>query len=95
MNMIKAFRLISLGVAGLMLQACSIPETTAKKVDQNLPDSFRAGLSQKTNTATVNWKKFFDDRNLLSLIDTAVANQGSEHHVAAHQQRRAKRNSGT
>jgi outer membrane protein, multidrug efflux system len=74
MTMTKAFRLISLCASALMLQACGIPEMTTKKAEQNLPDSFRPGLSQKTNTATVKWKKFFDDPNLLGLIDIAVAN---------------------
>ena len=47
---------------------------TTKKADSHLPDSFNQGLSQQTNTATVKWKDFFEDPNLLSLIDTAVAN---------------------
>jgi outer membrane protein, multidrug efflux system len=71
---IKTFHLLALGVLGLMLQACGIPQLTPKKADQNLSGSFRPGLSQKTNTATVKWKEFFDDPNLLSLINVAVAN---------------------
>jgi NodT family efflux transporter outer membrane factor (OMF) lipoprotein len=74
MTTTKAFRLTSLCVAALMLQACGIPEMTTKKVELNLPDSFRPGLTQKMNTATVKWKEFFDDPNLLGLIDIAVAN---------------------
>ena len=56
------------------MQACGIPELTPKNEDSHLPDSFKQGLSQKTNTATVKWKEFFEDPNLSSLIDTAVAN---------------------
>jgi len=63
-----------LGAVGLMLQACGIPELTPKNEDTHLPDSFKSGLSEQTNTATVKWKDFFEDPNLLSLIDTAVAN---------------------
>ena len=58
----------------LMLQACGIPIMTSKKADSHLPDSFNQGISQKSNTATVKWKDFFEDPNLLSLINTAVAN---------------------
>jgi len=74
MTMIKIFQLMALGIAGLMLQACGIPAMTSKMADSHLPDSFNQGLSQKTNTATVKWKDFFEDPNLLSLINTAVAN---------------------
>lgn len=63
-----------LGIMGLMLQACSIPAMMSKKADSHLPDSFNQGLSQKTNTATVKWKEFFEDPHLLKLIDTAVTN---------------------
>ena len=65
---------MALGVVGLMLLACGIPSMTSKNADSHLPDSFNQGLSQKTNTATVKWKDFFEDPNLLRLIDTAVAN---------------------
>ncbi len=70
----KIPHLIALGVMGLMLQACGIPAMTSKKADSHLPDRFNQELSQKTSTATVKWKDFFEDPNLLSLIDTAVAN---------------------
>ncbi|MGZ4994533.1 MAG: TolC family protein, partial [Methylobacter sp.] len=72
--MIKILQLMVLGAVGLMLQACGIPELTPKNEDTHLPDSFKPGLSEQTNTATVKWKDFFEDPNLLSLIDTAVAN---------------------
>ena len=72
--MIKIFHLMALGLVGLMLQACGIPSMTIKKADSHLPDSFNQEPSQKTNTATVKWKDFFEDPNLLRLIDTAVAN---------------------
>lgn len=65
---------MALGMVVLILQACGIPAMTSKKADSHLPDSFNQGLSQKTNTATVKWKDFFEDPNLLNLINTAVAN---------------------
>ena len=65
---------MALGVAGLILQACGIPVMTTKNADSHLPYSFKHGVSQPTSTATVKWKDFFEDPNLLSLIDTAVAN---------------------
>ena len=56
---------MALGVAGLMLQACCIPVMTTKNADSHLPDSFKHGVSQPASTATVKWKDFFEDPNLL------------------------------
>ena len=65
---------MALGMVGLMLQACGIPQLTIKNEDTHLPDRFKSGLSEQENTAKVKWKDFFEDPNLLSLIDIAVAN---------------------
>ncbi len=71
----KAFHHIALGAAvGLMLQACGIPEMTTKKENTQLPSNFRPELTQPANSAKVKWKDFFEDRNLLKLIDIAVVN---------------------
>jgi multidrug efflux system outer membrane protein len=70
----KAFLLMVFGMAGLMLQACGIPELTRKNEDIHLPASFKPGLSEQANTARVKWKDFFEDPNLSSLIDIAVVN---------------------
>ena len=62
------------GVAGLAVQACGIPDMTIKKADTQLPDQFKQGSTEQNSSAIVKWKEFFDDPNLLSLIDTAIAN---------------------
>jgi NodT family efflux transporter outer membrane factor (OMF) lipoprotein len=59
---------------GSMLQACGIPEMTKKAADTQLPEQFKSGLNDQASSATVKWQAFFDDPHLLSLIDTAVAN---------------------
>ena len=74
MTKTKVFHLIALGSALLMLQACGIPDLISKKEESHLPESFKAGLLDETNSATVKWKDFFEDTHLSSLIDTAVAN---------------------
>jgi multidrug efflux system outer membrane protein len=74
MSKSKTFRLMTLGVIGLMLHACGIPELTIKKADTQLPDRFKPGLAEEANSGTVKWKDFFEDPNLLSLIDIAIAN---------------------
>ena len=70
----KVFPLVVVGLMGLILQACGIPELTIKNADTKLPDSFKPELTEQTNTATVKWQDFFEDPNLVSLIETAVAN---------------------
>ncbi|CAI8811988.1 outer membrane protein, multidrug efflux system [Methylocaldum szegediense] len=74
MSRSKIFRLMTLGVMGLMLHACGIPEITIKKADTQLPDRFKLNLAEKANSGTVKWEDFFEDPNLLSLIDIAIAN---------------------
>lgn len=70
----KALHLIVLGAVTVLLQACGIPEMTPKNEDSHLPDSFKPGLLEQENSATIKWNDFFEDPNLLSLIDTAIVN---------------------
>ncbi|WP_239190726.1 TolC family protein [Candidatus Nitrotoga sp. HW29] len=70
----KTFQFMALGVVALMLQACATPELVIKKEDTHLPAGYKAGDSEQTNTASIKWKDFFDDPDLLSLIDIAVVN---------------------
>lgn len=65
---------MTLGVMGLMLHACGIPEISIKKADTQLPDRFKANLAEKANSGTVRWEDFFEDPNLISLIDIAITN---------------------
>ena len=70
----KVLHLTALGLIGVMLQACGIPDLTTKKEDTHLPDRFKTDLLEKTNSANVKWKDFFEDPDLVRLIDTAIVN---------------------
>lgn len=70
----KTLHLLTLGMAGLMLQACGIPDMTIKQENTQLPDNYRPELTEESNTAKVKWQDFFEDPYLLSLIDIAVVN---------------------
>ncbi|MCE9549552.1 MAG: TolC family protein [Betaproteobacteria bacterium] len=70
----KAFQFMALGLLGLMLQACGTPDVIIKKEDTHLPTGFKPGVLDQTNTANIKWKDFFDDPNLLSLLNIAVVN---------------------
>ncbi len=60
--------------ATLILQACGIPDMTTKKESVPLPDNFRPELTKQASSGNVKWKDFFEDPNLVKLIDVAVVN---------------------
>ncbi|WP_404358487.1 TolC family protein [Methylotuvimicrobium sp. KM1] len=74
MTTTKAVRLIALAAVGLTMQACGIPDMMTKKADTQLPEQFKQTPAEQNSSASVKWNEFFDDPNLLSLIDTAIAN---------------------
>jgi NodT family efflux transporter outer membrane factor (OMF) lipoprotein len=74
MNKQQYIRLAVVGALALMMQACSIPLLTTKKVDTQLPEQFSGRVQGTENTANVNWKDFFDDTYLPGLIDAAMMN---------------------
>ncbi|WP_316802972.1 TolC family protein [Pedobacter nototheniae] len=53
--------------------ACKLPEVAQRTENKNVPASFNT--SQDTlNSANIQWRQFFTDPNLISLIDTALKN---------------------
>lgn len=62
-------------VTGLVLfiSACTVPAELQKEGIKPVPESFN-GSTDTLNTATMNWRDFFTDTNLVALIDTALAN---------------------
>lgn len=70
----KTSRTLSLLILIGLLQGCGIPELTQKKENNQLPDNFRPNLTEQINSANIKWKDFFDDPNLVSLIEIAVVN---------------------
>lgn len=69
-------------VAAMMLQSCAIPLLTSKQADTRLPTQFKENVTPAGNSASVDWHDFFDDPNLVTLIDTAV-NNNKEIHIMA------------
>jgi outer membrane protein, multidrug efflux system len=62
------------GSTAMLLQSCAIPGITTKQADTSLPTHFQEAVEPAGNSASVNWKDFFEDQHLISLIDIAVAN---------------------
>lgn len=62
-----------IGLICLAAASCKIPEISTRAENKVTPASF--GTSGDTvNTATIEWRKFFTDQNLVTLIDTALKN---------------------
>lgn len=62
----------------MTIQACAIPKATLKSPDAKLPKVYTSGDGElernRTNTAHVEWREYFDDPKLLSLIETTISN---------------------
>jgi outer membrane protein, multidrug efflux system len=78
----KRLQWIVAGAVSLMLQSCAIPLLTSKQADTNLPTQFQETATPAGNSASVDWHDFFDDQNLISLINTAVSNNKEIHIMA-------------
>ena len=70
----KRLQWLVAGAVALMLQSCAIPLINSKQADTSLPTQYQETVTPAGNSASVKWQDFFDDPNLVSLIDTAVNN---------------------
>lgn len=57
----------------LIVWGCKIPQATTIDESKSVPDSFNQS-KDITNSASTDWKAFFTDPQLITLIDTALAN---------------------
>ena len=62
-------------VAGLLMafSACTAPELAQKVANTDVPDRYYSD-QDTTNTANMQWREYFTDPYLVSLIDTALSN---------------------
>jgi outer membrane protein, multidrug efflux system len=60
-------------VASIVYSGCKTPETIVNTDRKQMPQSF-AEAKDSTNSAEIKWKEFFADKNIISLIDTALKN---------------------
>lgn len=67
---------LGIGLVGLSLHACKVPQATQKKENKQVPVSFEEDKSpaDTLNSANVKWRAFFSDPALVDLIDTALKN---------------------
>lgn len=57
-----------------MLFSCKIPNYIVKTNPQNLPKSYDNNMSDTTGIVQTNWRNYFQDKTLETLIDTALKN---------------------
>ena len=51
--------------------SCGVPKVISKTENKTTPGSFK-GLTDTSNSAKIKWSGFFKDKNLLTLIDSAL-----------------------
>jgi len=64
------------GVLGICLAvaACKVPAITPANENRSVPGSYGNNNADTTNTAAIQWRSFFTDKDLVNLIDTALKN---------------------
>lgn len=72
MQFIKYFGAIIINIV-LLASSCSPVHTIQQGSIQPMPESFDTTYDA-ANSANMNWRQFFNDKNLITLIDTALKN---------------------
>ncbi|WP_276479834.1 TolC family protein [Paraflavitalea pollutisoli] len=57
----------------LAVASCKAPAVTIREANKTVPTAFD-NKQDTTNTAAIDWRNYFTDKNLLKLIDTALKN---------------------
>lgn len=73
----KSKNIVRVGMLNLILLmgSCQTPNMSLKQSKKVLPENFQKySIADTSNVAEINWRTYFDDENLLRLIDTALKN---------------------
>lgn len=71
----KKIKLLSVCIsASFLFYGCKIPKVIQRDENRNTPETYSNAPADTINTATVGWRTFFTDSNLVHIIDTALAN---------------------
>jgi outer membrane protein, multidrug efflux system len=73
MKIERNFKYIAILVIYLLISSCKLPMLATTPNLKKVPDSYTNSVDS-TNSAVINWKDFFNDKNLTNLIDTAINN---------------------
>lgn len=73
MNNSIVYRFLGVACLTFAFAACKTPAILTKTENKTVPVSY-TGSQDSTNTATLTWREYFTDPNLISLIETALDN---------------------
>jgi NodT family efflux transporter outer membrane factor (OMF) lipoprotein len=73
MKRIKKYKSIVIALTVLLAWGCKTSQITNKDISQVFPESYRHS-TDTLNSIKLDWKEYFADENLVSLIDTALKN---------------------
>lgn len=62
-------------VTALSVTGCKLPDVVKREENKNVPAAYaNAAAADTTNTASLKWRQYFNDPHLVTLIDSALAN---------------------
>jgi outer membrane protein TolC len=73
MKRVRKFYCLYILLICLVYASCKIPKELQVNNSKEIPSSF-VDSKDSVNSAQINWREFFVDKNLVSLIDTAIKN---------------------
>ncbi|NBT08511.1 MAG: TolC family protein, partial [Chitinophagia bacterium] len=77
MKILRSYYSIIILLVSLLYIGCKVPIAMGATDTSKIPLSYTTSNEinkDSINTANINWKDFFTDKNLVALIDTAVKN---------------------
>lgn len=73
LNQSKLYPFVLLICIAVLCTECKVPSLAKAPEQKPVPASY-GNAEDTTNTATIKWRQFFTDKNLVTLIDTALKN---------------------
>ncbi|MFD2554855.1 TolC family protein [Sphingobacterium tabacisoli] len=67
------FRCLVFSMLGLSIAGCKVPAIKEHKPQLDLPQVYQSTKEDSTSWASIPWKRFFNDKDLQLLIDTALS----------------------
>ncbi|MGA9639741.1 TolC family protein [Flavobacterium sp.] len=74
MNNIRKIKYAGFACVLISLASCKLPSVVTKEENKIVPAGFAGASQDSTNTASIQWKTYFTDSYLESLISTALEN---------------------
>ena len=73
MNLVRKYKSIGVLLVSIVYVGCKAPTPVQRTDVKSMPQTYSA-TKDSINSAQIKWKDFFNDKNLISLIDTALKN---------------------